>query len=110
MDEISGKLTQILNDPEQIRQIMDLAKNAGLISPETAASMETVETMNQMNESLQRMNRAGEKQEALFHALRPYLKPNRQTRLDRALQLAKLSHLAEAALRSSSAEGGSGHV
>ena len=110
MDEISGKLTQILNDPDQIRKIMDLAKNAGLVSPETAESMEAVETMNQMSESLQRMNRAGQKQEALFHALRPYLKPNRQTRLERALQLAKLSHLAEAALRSGTTEGGSRHV
>ena len=110
MDDISGKLTQILNDPAQIRQIMDLAKNAGLVSAEDNNPAQTVQTIHRMSDALQRMSRAGQKQEALFYALRPYLKPNRQTRLDRALQLAKLSHLAEAALRGTAAEGGDSDV
>ena len=107
MDEISEKLAKILNNPDELRQITELAKNMGLINgedniplPETSAALQTAADLGRI---LQQAEKADEKQEALFHAIRPYLKPSRQNKLDRALKLAKLSHLAGAALKTDSA-------
>ena len=41
----------------------------------------------------------GDRREKLLMALRPFLKPERQEKLDRALRLARLTHLAGGALR-----------
>ena len=42
-----------------------------------------------------------QKQQALIQALLPYLRPGKQRRLERAMQVAQLSNLAELALRAS---------
>lgn len=107
MDDLSNKINQILNDPEQLQQVMELAKTMGLSPPQegsepnTASMMEAMpEMLSGISHLLQQSQQLNEKQEALFQALRPYLKPGRQMKLDRALQLARLSHIAEAAIRS----------
>ena len=48
---------------------------------------------------MQQARQADGRQEALLLALRPYLAPERQARLDRAMEIARISHLAGAALR-----------
>ncbi len=105
MDDISNKINQILNDPEQLQQIMDIAKSMGISPPQdgvqTPPSFEKIpEMISGISQFIQQSQQINEKQEALFQALRPYLKPGRQAKLDRAIQLARLSHLAEAAIRS----------
>ena len=106
MDDLTSRLTQLLNDPEQLQQIMDVAKSMGQLTEEEisrflSSTPEGIpELINGMSSLLQQTRQQSEKQEALFHALRPYLKPGRQSKLDRAMQIAKLSHLAEAAIKS----------
>jgi len=107
MDDLSNKINQILNDPEQLQQVMELAKTMGFPPPQESSEPDTPSIMEAMPEMLsgisqllQQSQQLNEKQEALFQALRPYLKPGRQLKLDRALQLARLSHIAEAAIRS----------
>lgn len=48
---------------------------------------------------MQQARQADGKQEALLLALRPYLASERQARLDRAMEIARISHLAGTALR-----------
>lgn len=105
MDDISSKINQILNDPEQLQQIMEIAKNMGISPPQEGTnaplSLEGMpEMISGISRFIQQSQQLNERQEALFQALRPYLKPGRQAKLDRAIQLARLSHLAEAAIRS----------
>ena len=49
---------------------------------------------------LQSAGKLEQKQEALLNALRPFLKPNRREKLDRAIRAARLSQLAGRALKS----------
>ena len=49
---------------------------------------------------MQSAGKLEQKQEALLNALRPFLKPNRREKLDRAIRAARLSQLAGRALKS----------
>ena len=89
-------LTQILNDPGRMQQIMDMAAALG-ISTQDAIPPELPATLTKALEANQALDR---KQDALVQALLPYLRPGRQARLERAIRIARLSHLAGAALRS----------
>lgn len=58
------------------------------------------ETLEQIGQMLHQAESKDRRQETLIKALLPYLKPNRQARLERAMQLSHLSRLAGAAFRS----------
>lgn len=99
---MNEKLSRILNDPEQIHQIMEMANQVGLIGSNNSQDKigtTAIPSIPDISRLLKQAQKTDEKQEALFRALRPYLKPSRQSKLDRALKLAKLSQLAGAALR-----------
>ena len=99
MDDISSLIGQILNDPDQLQQIMDIASS---ISDKKAGSQEapfSPEKMEELGAIIRQTQQTDPKQDALVHALRPYLTPIRRSKLDRALQIAKLSHLAGIALK-----------
>lgn len=108
MDELNEKITRILNDPGSIQQIMQIAASLGGAAPdsntEAAQGKPPVIPQPEMLENftnlLHHAEKQEKKQEALVHALRPYLKPGHQERLERAMQIARLSHLAGAAIRS----------
>lgn len=55
--------------------------------------------MGAMFQLMQQAQQSDGKQEALLCALKPYLAPERQDKIDRALQIARLSHLAGFAMR-----------
>lgn len=99
MDDINEAISQILNDPDRIQQVMELAKN--LMQPE--GNSETIpfsqEQMQTISKMLQQTQNTEKRQEALVHALRPYLKPGRLSKLERAMQIAKVSRLAGLALK-----------
>lgn len=99
MDDLGGLIGQILNDPERMQQLMDVAKN---IMPNDSTGLETIvdqERFNELGKLLQNKDAAEQRQEALMQALRPYLRPGRRSKLDRAMQIAKLSHIAGIALK-----------
>lgn len=106
MDDLSEKLTQILNDPGSIQQIMQIANAlGGPPQAEAAAGAPPAPTappemMDNISRMLHQAEKNDKKREALCQALRPYLRPNRQERLERAMQIAHLSHLAGLAFRS----------
>ena len=92
MEDLEDKLLGILNNPQMMEQVMATAKSLGLSEEGSPPS-----------ELLQKVGGDG-RQEALIRALEPYLKPNRRKKLERAMRLAQLSHLAGFALQSDGGE------
>ena len=100
MENLESKIMEVLQDPEQMQQIMQIAKSLGgesRANTETELPLPDISLLTQMlhTDSQQESNRT-----ALLNALLPYLKPERQWRLERAMQLARFSNLAELALQS----------
>ena len=105
------KLNQILNDPDSMAQIFSLARSLGLgqeseqVPPPPPPEARTVPVdegmLFGMMQMLRQMQQTDPRQEALLCALRPYLGADRQDKLDRAIQLARLSFIAKLALGNS---------
>lgn len=109
MDELTSQLEKILNDPGSLSQIMTLASNLGIQPPKDLTPEEGPQIAAQMNRLLTQNQEREKKQQALVRALLPYLQPQRQARLERAMQVAHLSHLA-GALGSAAPKEGDEHV
>ncbi len=100
------RISQILNDPESMKQIMDMA--AALNQGQTSSPEELLHNIpSDLTEMLHNEQEKEVKQQALVHALLPYLRPGHQKRLQQAVQVARLTRLAGSAWRSS---GGGGLV
>ena len=115
MDGLEQRLDSLLSDPESMAKIMDLAKSLNLsptsqndTSEDTTVSKEThTEAVAQfplanLGSLLSEFSGQGlrdDKQTALLKALRPYLRPERQDRLDRAIQTARMVKTAKLAMR-----------
>lgn len=104
MNDLNSKLTEILQDPGRIQQIMEMASAMGLNSTpeedETEPSSMAREAIAQVSQVLHQTEAKEKKQQTLVRALLPYLSPRRQARLERAMQISHLSRLAGAALQS----------
>lgn len=104
-DGLEDKLQQILNDPQSMAQILSLAQSLGM-SPESEQKQEPPSAPPPPDDGfvkaifalMQQARKSDSKQEALLCALKPYLAPQRREKIDRALQIARISHLAGAAL------------
>ncbi len=131
MGELEEKLNAILGDSQAMSQIMALAQSLGKSDPKEreeaspappsdpppAPEAEPGEDLlggidPQMLDLGMRLlgeyQRQDEKGAALIQALRPFLREERQAKLDKAMRIAKLSRVARVALRSLG--GGEGHV
>lgn len=98
---LEEKLSQILNDPNSMAQILSMAQSFGL-SPETPPQTEPEPDNSFLPGLLQLMQtarRSDGKQETLLLAIKPYLVPERQAKIDRAMEIARIAHLAGFALR-----------
>ncbi len=98
---LEDKLNQILNDPDSMAQILSMAKSFGVQQPSEPSAPPPIDE-NMMMGLMQLMQHAQQtdgRQEALLCALKPYLAPERQAKLDKAMQLARISHLAGFALK-----------
>lgn len=109
---LESQLNEILNDPERMAQILSMAQSFGLQPPETPPQSSVPPPDSEMLQSMMRLmqqaRQSDGKQEALLSALKPYLAPERREKLDRAIQLARISHLAGYALRNYGVLGGKG--
>ena len=100
----------ILQDPEQMQSILAFAKSLGISPPEAPPTQtapppppptqtQPVSSNEALGELLQKAGKLDKRQENLLNALKPFLKPERREKIDRAMQAARLSRLAGAALR-----------
>ena len=89
MAEFDDKLNSLLSNPEAMAQIMQMAQSLSGLTGGMDTAMLTkllplIQELGSQNDSNARQ---------LLYALRPYLKPDRQEKIERALQLARLFHL-----------------
>lgn len=110
---LEDKLQQILNDPNSMAQILSLAQSFGMQAPGDAPpepqsppaqstfspSMPDAGFVQAIMGLMQQAQHTDGKQEALLCALKPFLKPERREKIDQAMQLARISHLAGFALK-----------
>lgn len=124
MPEFDDTLNQLLSNPSAMSQILNLAKSLGgqsgdpsaasssdadqAVSSSSASSDGQDPDLSQLNgldpkmvemmmKLVQEYNKSDDKGLALLSALRPFLKTERQAKMDRAIQLAKLTRVARAA-------------
>lgn len=116
MAEFDDKLNSILSNPDAMAQIMQLAQSFS--GGETAPPPPPVQTQapppnplaglgnvdpGLLMKLLPLVRELGGDQDSnakrLLYALSPYLKPDRQAKVDRALQLARLFHVGRQFLR-----------
>lgn len=118
MDDLEEKIQAVLNDPQQMQEIFSLARSLGLELPAEGgppdgkvpeppkdmppqAGMPLPGGMSTpVTQLLEQAGKLEKKQENLLNALKPFLKPARREKIDRAMQAARLSHLAGYALKS----------
>ena len=118
MDDLEEKIQAVLNDPQQMQEIFSLARSLGLElpaeggppdgkAPEPPKDMTPQAGMPlpggmsaPVTQLLEQAGKLEKKQENLLNALKPFLKPARREKIDRAMQSARLSHLAGYALKS----------
>lgn len=114
MADFEEALNSLLADPDAMGQIMSLAGKLGMGSesppsseatpqPESAApppfAPEQLGQMGRLLELFQASRQSNQEADALIAALRPFLREERQKKLDQAIQLAGLSRAARQAYR-----------
>jgi len=87
MADFQEALGDILNDPEKMKTLMSMAGSLGLGAPPAPSPAGTAPQAA-----------PNARYEALLQALKPFLRPERRGKLDRAMQAARLSKLAGQAL------------
>lgn len=102
LDEALGKL---LSDPNAMAQVMSLAQSLGAMMPQESApqTQESAFPMQGLEKLMQSAGGNG-RHAALFQALGPFLSPKRQKKLERAVQIGRLSGLASLALQQTDRE------
>ena len=120
MDELERALRAVLDDPAQLQELRELAGSMGFSVPQTqpegapapkspepapAPEPEPAQAVFQQQlpepaaAMLRQAGKTDKKQEALLLALKPFLRKERQEKIDRALHAARLASLASLALK-----------
>lgn len=121
MDELERALRAMLDDPGQLQELRTTAASMGLTLPTAEPSQDAPQTaaapstqaqppaapapsgtpgMQELLGGLLRQTGGlGKKQQSLLQALRPFLRRERQEKLDRALQAAQLAAVAGVMLK-----------
>ena len=134
MSEFEEKLGAILNDQQAMGQIMALAQSLSGGKTETGENYVPVEPERDTGEQsvlpeagallggidpklmqtgmrlLQEYNRADNRSAALLEALRPFVKEERYAKVDRAVQIARLSRVVRVMFDAMKENGGLFHV
>ena len=102
MSEFEDRLNEILGDPARMDMIASMAKSlmGAQEAPQEAFSAPPIDNAEKMVNRLVRAVGGGRKTDhkrALLEAMKPYLSPGRQERLERAMKLAKMIGMAEIA-------------
>ena len=117
MDDLERALRAVLDDPAQMQELRELAGTMGFSAPQPQSVSATapkaaepepkpkpVQAVFQQQPlpaaaMLRQAGKMDKKQEALLLALKPFLRRERQEKIDRALHAARLASLASLALK-----------
>ncbi len=111
MDDLEGQIRQVLNDPAQMAQIMGMAQSlmggGGSEKPQESPPPAPSDggLLGKLGSLMGKPS--GGSQQALLQAMRPYLSEKRQRKIDRAIQITRMAHLAKLAMEGL---GGSEHA
>lgn len=103
MDDLEGKLSSILGNPEMMNKIMSLAQTMGQNPPQAEPAAKPAEgpalpnidlSMVQKLAGLAGQSNIDADQRNLIGALRPYLSASRLSKLERAMRAAKMASMA----------------
>ena len=101
MDDLESKLGSILGNPEMMQKIMSLAQNLQAEpqkdpqpTPTAPALPELDPSMLQSLMGFAQQSGVDRNQQALLQALRPYLAQHRISKLERAMQAARMAGMA----------------
>ena len=100
MSEWEERINSVLNDPDQMARITQLAQS--LMGTEAGAPEAPAQPEDPLPAGLLQLLRDGGeapgREQALLEAMKPYLSEKRRGKLDRALRLARMAKLAGLAL------------
>lgn len=115
MDELERALRAVLDDPAQLQELRELAGSMGFSVPlaqrapvpdPPESEPKPVQAVFQQQPlpepaaaMLRQAGKMDKRQEALLLALKPFLRKERQEKIDRALHAARLASLASLALK-----------
>lgn len=108
MEDLEHKISEILGDPQAMAGILSMAQSLGLGgAPDDGKPSDTAPDPEagpfglpqSVADLLSEAGKLNGKQTALLKALRPFLRENRREKLDRAIQAARISHIAGYAIR-----------
>ena len=104
MDDLEQKLNSVLNNPQLMQQIMSMAQSMGAAPPEVnepqvpspaPRPMPSIDPkMLQAISGFAQQSGIDQNQKSLLNALHPYLSRDRISRLEKAMQAAKMARLA----------------
>lgn len=94
MDELQESLSRLLEDPEELRRMTDMASQL-LGGGETEAPEQP--KLPDLSALVDKLRGGSSDTQKLLQALKPFLAPERQARLSRAMRAAKLASVASAA-------------
>ena len=105
MSELEDELSALMSNPQLMQQIAAMAQNmssANQIPQEDPTPVPPSLDLQQIQAMAQAANLNGidKNQQALLHALSPYLSPSRIQKLDRAMRAAKMAGAASLFLNS----------
>ena len=95
MDELQESLSRLLENPEELRRMTEMASEllGGGEEPEPEPSK-----LPDVGAIVSKLRGGGSDTQKLLQAMQPFLAPERQARLRRAMRAAKLASAASAAL------------
>ena len=103
MDELQESLNRLLENPEELKRMTDMASR--LLGGGEEAEPEAP-TLPNLSSLMGRLRGGNSDTQKLLQAMKPFLAPERQTRLSRAMRAAKLASMASAAFTQLGGEDG----
>lgn len=112
MGEFDDKLNSILSSPEAMSKIMDLAKSfsgGGGDTNSTGSSSDSARNsasdfggidpkiLGIMSRIMSSSSGGNDNKSQLLNCMKPYLREDRREKIDKALQIAKMAHIAKTA-------------
>ena len=104
MSELEEKLNKLLDDPDTMSRIIEMAQQISGGNQVPSPSPPSPDTFDpQMVKKylplLKELQTPNSQATQLLYALRPYLKEDKQGKIDRAVRLAHLIHIGKSALK-----------
>lgn len=102
MDDIEEKLQSLLGDPNMMQKIMNVAQSFTQSQEQPQEALPDIDLgLIQKVTGLAQQGTIDKNQQALLHALHPYLSRDRLNKLEKAMRAAKMARIATSLLGTS---------